>query len=90
MACGQDEQQWESLMMEKRAARWPLEALSVFPLSRNDNSTVNSLLGNVVLLFRRGAWNWSINSLTPSALHDVMMWNTSNQKIIKPCQILSP
>jgi len=49
MACGQDEQQWESLMMEKRAARWPLEALSVFPLSRNDNSTVNSLLGNVVL-----------------------------------------
>ena len=24
--------------------------------------------------------NWSIHSLTPSALHDVMMWNTDNQK----------
>ena len=23
--------------------------------------------------------NWSINSLTPSALHDVMMWNTDNK-----------
>jgi len=24
-------------------------------------------------------WNWSINSLTPSALHDVMMWSADNQ-----------
>jgi len=24
--------------------------------------------------------NWNINSLTPSALHDVMMYNTDNQK----------
>ena len=38
-------------------------------------------LGNVVLLlFRTGAQNWSINTLISSALHDVMMWNTSNQK----------
>ena len=25
------------------------------------------------------AQNWSINSLTPSALHDVLMWNTDNR-----------
>ena len=24
-------------------------------------------------------WNWSINSLTLSALHDVTMWNTDNK-----------
>jgi len=47
----------------------------LFPLSRNDDRTVNSLLMNV-LLFQTGAWNWSINSLTLSALHDVVMWNT--------------
>jgi len=51
----------------------------VFPLSRNDSRTANSLLGNVVLLFQTGAWNWSINFLTPSTLHDVMMWNTDNK-----------
>ena len=39
-----------------------------------------SPLGNVVLLFRTAARNWSINTLTPNALHDVMMLNTSNQK----------
>ena len=51
-----------------------------FPLSRNGNTTVHSSLGDVVLLFRTGASNRSINSLTPSALHDVLMWNTDNQK----------
>ena len=40
-----------------------------------------SPLGYVVfLLFWTGAQNWSINTLTPSALHDVIMCNTSNQK----------
>jgi len=40
-----------------------------------------SLPGYVVLLlFQTGARNWSINSLTPSALHDVIMWNTDKQK----------
>jgi len=34
----------------------------------------------VVLLFQTGAQNWSINSLLPSALQDVMMWNANNQK----------
>ena len=24
--------------------------------------------------------NWNINSLTPSVLHDVKIWNTDNQK----------
>ena len=42
---------------------------------------MQSPLGYVVLLlFWTGARNWSINSLTASALHDVMMWNTNNQK----------
>jgi len=79
-ACGWDEQQRESLTIEKKDVRWPTEALYLFPLSRNANRTANSLLGNVVLLFWTGTRNWSINSLTPSALHDVMMWNTNNQK----------
>ena len=81
MACSRDKQQRESLTIEKRDIRWPTEALYVFRLSRNDNRRVNSLLGNVVLLlYWTGARNWSINSLNPSALRDVMMWNTSNQK----------
>jgi len=42
---------------------------------------MQSLLEDVAaLLFQTGAWNWSINSLTPSALHDVMMWNADNKK----------
>jgi len=79
MACSRDKQQWESLTIKKRGVRWPTEALYVLPLSRNGNRMVNSLLENVVVLFWTGAWNWSINSLTPSALHDVMMWKTSNK-----------
>jgi len=72
MVCGQDKQHRESLMTEKRVIKWSTVALCVFPLSRNDNRTVNSLLGNVVLLlFWTGAWNWSISSLTLSALHDL-------------------
>ena len=54
---------------------------------------MQSPLGYVVLLLfwepgtqKIGSlWNWSINSLTPSALHDVVMWNT-NKKIIKTWQ----
>jgi len=34
----------------------------------------------VLLLFWTGTQNWSINTWTPSALHDVMTWNTDNQK----------
>ena len=49
---------------------------------------MQSPLGYVLLLlFQTGARNWSINSLTPSALHDVLMWNTDKQKIIKSRQI---
>ena len=45
------------------------QGLVCVPLSRNGNSAANSLLGDVVLLlFQTGAQNWSINSLTPSAL----------------------
>lgn len=35
----------------------------------------------VLLVFwEPGTRNWSVNSLTPNALHDVMMWSTDNQK----------
>ena len=43
-----------------------------------------SPLGYVVHFWEPGTWkisspqNWSINSLTPSTLHEVMMWNTKN------------
>ena len=42
---------------------------------------MQSPLGLVVLIFwEPGTRNWSINSLTPNALHDVMMWSTSDEK----------
>ena len=51
------------------------------------HSLSSSLNVNSLLLFGEpgihkvvSPWNWIINSLTPSALHDVMMWNTDNQK----------
>ena len=34
-----------------------------------------------VFSFGTDTWNWSIKSLTPSALDDVMLWNTDNQKL---------
>ena len=47
---------------------------------------IQSLLEYLVLHFWESAtwkiispWNWSVNSLTPSAFHDVMMWNTNNK-----------
>ena len=48
---------------------------------------MQSPLAYVVLLFSEpgtrkidSPWNWSINSLAPSALHDVIMWNIDNKK----------
>ena len=47
---------------------------------------MQSPLGYVVILFWEpgirkvgGPWKWGINSLAPSALHEVMIWNTNNK-----------
>lgn len=50
-----------------------------FPLNGKQN---RSPLGNVVVLFlrtRNPERSWSINSSTPSALHDVIVWNTTDK-----------
>ena len=41
----------EKLMVEKREVKGPTKGLHLFPPSRNNNNTANSLLWNVVLLF---------------------------------------
>ena len=38
------------------------------------SSLLRQVPGTIVI-----PWNWSINSLNPSALHNVMMWNTDNK-----------
>ena len=64
----------------KRESQVIYEWLFSFALSGNGNRTANSPLGDVVLPFWTGTWNWSINSRTPSALHDVTVWHIHNQK----------
>ena len=56
------------------------EGLMTLPVVISPLRMQSSLGYVLLLLFRTGAQNWSINSLTSSALHDVMMWNTDNQK----------
>ena len=48
-------------------------------------SLPGAVVHSVVSLLRQvpgtvgNPWNWSVNSLNPSALHDVMMWKTDNK-----------
>ena len=60
----------------KKSTSCDLQTDFIFPLEWKMET--QSPLGYVVLiLFREpGTRNWSINSLTPSALHNVMIWNT--------------
>ena len=57
-----------SFIRKMEMEQWSfLEPVAHFFSSDAGNGTVNNL------------WNYTINSLTPSALHDVMLWNSDNK-----------
>ena len=62
-----------------RDVSWP--ANSIIFLSEQKTVTEQRIvLWKMFFSSGTGSQNWSTNSLTPSALHDVMMWNTNNKK----------
>ena len=77
-------QRWAEI--KRRAVLW-LPSSFIFPSELETEMEQRSLLGYIVLFLFwerytktiNNARNWSINSLTPSAPHDVMMWNTDNK-----------
>ena len=67
-------------MIKKGEGKWSVDSsyLSLWAEMVTEQRTV---LQEMSFFFSSGTdtQNWSINSLTPSALHDAMMWNTNNK-----------
>lgn len=75
------------------ARQWERESRHLWVLSSHLNAKSFGVCSSSSLLWTRypevSPWNWSISSLIPGALHDVMTWNT-DKKVIKPWQIQEP